>query len=185
MKSALLALLFLVTPTAFAANAELAALAAADQAVRMGQPDSSSDEARRIRVMELLATGAVDSPRDKFNAGLILQHTGLEFCNGQLRSSSAENYLLASLLFTEALRGGVDEARYLIAASTDRYLGFTTGKQRYGTNRVIDQDSGEERLVPIDRTVSDAERATYGVPPLAELLVKWPEQTSSANADSP
>ena len=58
-------------------NTELAAIAAEDQAVRMGKDDTASDDARRRRVMELLATGAVATPQDKFNAGLVLQHTGL------------------------------------------------------------------------------------------------------------
>jgi len=176
------ALLLLATQVA-ANNPELAAMAADDQAVRAGKADTSSDDARRQRVMALLAEGAVTSPRDKFHAALILQHTGMEFCDGQLRSLSAENYLLASLLFAEALKGGIDDARYLVAASTDRYLSVTTGMQRYGTNRVFDQETGEEQLVPIDRTTSDADRAKYGVPTLADLLAKWPEQKRAVSRE--
>jgi len=177
MQVALIALLLsLSSAVAFASNAELSRLAAEDQAVRSGKADTSSDEARRIRVMELLAAGDVATPQDKFNAGLVLQHTGLEFCEGRLRSISPENYLLANYLFVEALDGGFEDARGMVAASMDRYLSFTSGVQRYGTNRIVDQSTGEELLVPIDRSVSDEERRKYGVPPLNELLEKWREQ---------
>lgn len=163
-------------------NTELAAIAAEDQAVRMGKDDTASDDARRRRVMELLATGAVATPQDKFNAGLVLQHTGLTFCDGTLTSLSAENYLLAHELLKAAMAGGVKEAPQLVAATIDRYLSFTEGTQKYGTNRVIDQETGEEQLVPIDRSVTDAERARYGVPPLDSLLARWPEAARPAGA---
>lgn len=156
-------------------NTELATLAAEDQAVRMGKADASSDDARRRRVIELLALGQVATPQDKFNAGLVLQHTGLTLCDGTLTSLSAENYLLAHELFKAAMAEGVAGAPGLVAATIDRYLSFTVGTQKYGTNRIIDQDTGEEQLVPIDRSVSDAERARYGVPPLDSLLARWPE----------
>jgi hypothetical protein len=55
-------------------------------------------------------------------------------------------------------------------------LSFTVGHQKYGTNRVYDQTTGKEALVPIDRSVPDSERAKYGVAPLADLLKQWPEQ---------
>lgn len=157
-------------------NDLLSELAKEDQAVRAGKADASSDDERRRKVLELLAAGQVLTPRDKFNAGLILQHTGLVLCDGKLTSLSAENYLLAHFLFKDALASGVSDAAYLTAASIDRYLSFTEGWQMYGTNRIIDQTTGDELLVPIDRTVSDEERARYGVPPLRELLDQWREQ---------
>jgi hypothetical protein len=50
------------------------------------------------------------------------------------------------------------------------------GQQKYGTNRLYNQTTGKEELVPIDRSVPDSERAKFGVPPLAELLKQYPEQ---------
>ena len=41
---------------------------------------------------------------------------------------------------------------------------------------MFDQDSGKEFLVPIDRSVTDAERKKHGVPSLKELLERWPEK---------
>ncbi|MFT4178783.1 MAG: hypothetical protein QM612_04865 [Thermomonas sp.] len=177
MKIASFLLLCLLSFAAWADNAELAQLAVEDQAVRMGGTDPRSDDARRERVLQIMAGGGVASPKDKFNAALVLQHTGLAFCDGQLKSLSAENYLLAHFLFKEAMQGGIKEANYLVAASIDRYLSFTKGQQRYGTNRVIDQTTEKEMLVPIDRSVTDEERALYGVPPLEELLRQYPEQS--------
>jgi len=48
-------------------------------------------------------------------------------------------------------------------------------EQKYGTNRFINQKTGKEELAPIDRATTDAERARYGVPPLADLLERYPE----------
>ena len=167
--------------TAIASNhAELVELARQDQAVRMGEDDPSSDDARRQRVIELLARGEVRTPRDRLHAALVLQHTGLFECAGELRSTSPENYLLAHHLARAAFDAGEADAGHLGAATIDRYLGFTQGIQRYGTNRIIDQDSGEELLIPIDRSVSDEERARYGVPPLAELLERFRERGAAS-----
>jgi len=40
-----------------------------------------------------------------------------------------------------------------------------------------------QEFPPIDRSVSDEERAKYGVPPLTELLKAYPEQ-AKRNTDS-
>ncbi|MCU0638769.1 MAG: hypothetical protein MUF59_02725 [Candidatus Krumholzibacteria bacterium] len=180
----ILALLMATGRPAWAENGELARLAREDQSVRAGSEDLSSDDERRRRVLELLAEGLVVTPTDKFNAGLVLQHTGLVFCGEDLKSQSVENYLLAHFLFKQALAGGMKEAAYLAAASIDRYLSFALGFQMYGTNRIIDPVTGKEYLVPIDRAVTDEERALYGVPALRELLQKWPEQPKTARPDS-
>jgi len=127
-------------------------------------------------VFSLLASGQVDSPVDKMRAGLILHHTELDVNNEQLVSKSPENYLLAHFLFKEAYNDGLEKAAFLVAASIDRYLGHTKGCQKYGTNLVVNMETGEMELVPIDRTVADTERAKYDVPPLGELLSKYPEQ---------
>ncbi len=72
----------------------------------------------------------------------------------------------------------------LVAATMDRYLAFTEGYQKYGTNFVFNQKTGKEELVPIDRNVPDSERARYGVPPLAELLKQFPEHSAPKKPDA-
>jgi hypothetical protein len=183
----LLATLVLLTAPALALadHARLQELARQDQAVRMGQDDPSSDDARRHEVFRILAAGGPLTPQDQLHAGLVLQHTGLTYCDGKLTSLSAENYLFAHHLFLGAMEGGVEAAAQLAAAAIDRYLSFTVGTQRYGTNRIINQETGREELVPVDRSVTDEERRRFGVPPLAELLRRFPEQARPAESAAP
>jgi hypothetical protein len=181
-----LAYLLWATPWLFGQNPELKTLADEDQASRQGKKVSRTDEDRIKIVLELLAKGVVQTPEDKFNAALVLQHTPLDFCNERMVSKSAGNYLLAHYLAQQSFEAGFDKARTLVAATMDRYLSFTVGHQKYGTNRIYDQKTGKEILVPIDRSVPDSERAKYGVPPLAQLLKTYPgqvkEDTSAAAA---
>lgn len=173
--------LLLACKAAQADNPELLRLALADQADRTERPEGGwDDETRRRRVIELLATDAVKTPRDKLHAALILQHTAVHICEGQLRSISPENYLLAHHLARSAWQAGFQDARLMVAQTIDRYLSFTEGRQKYGTNRLVDLDSGEEYLPYIDRSVTDAERAELGVPPLDTLLKATPERAPPA-----
>jgi len=156
-----------------------------DQAVRCDAPCPESvkkiartDDDRRRIVLEIIAKGELKGAEDKFDAAVILQHTGATFCEGRLVSYSAENYLLAHFLFQSAYDAGYKDALYFIAAAMDRYLSMTEGTQKYGTNREFDQKTGKEEWVPIDRKTTDAERAKYGIAPLAELLKKYPEQAT-------
>jgi hypothetical protein len=96
-------------------------------------------------------------------------------CEGRIISKGAYNYLLGHYLAKEAYEGGFQPAQLLVAQSIDRYMSMTEGRQKYGTNRFINQKTGKEEWTPIDRSVPDSERAKYGVPPLAELLKQWPE----------
>jgi hypothetical protein len=180
--------LFLYAPLALLAqNAELKKLAEQDQAVRMLPPEESSkvdwhDSERVERVLEFLAKDMVQTPQDKFYAALILDHTPLDFRDGKVVAKSPYNYLLAHYLAKQAFEAGYNDARTMVAQTLDRYLSFTTGKQKYGTNRIIDQKTGKEELVPIDRSTPDSERAKYGVPPLAKLLATWPEHSEQKPA---
>jgi hypothetical protein len=170
-----------VAPQALAQNLELKKLAQQDQAVRMLPPEEASkvnwhDDDRVQLVLEFLAKGTVQTPEDKLYAALILDHTPLGFCDDRVVAKSPYNYLLAHYLAKESFAAGYKDARFMVAQTMDRYLSFTVGHQKYGTNRVYNETTGKEELVPIDRNVPDSERAKYGVPPLAELLKTWPEQ---------
>jgi hypothetical protein len=168
--------LFLFVSAALCQNALLAELAKEDQDARTGAKITRTDEERIKIVLSLIGQGELKVPQDKFNAGLVLQHTPFTFCDKKLVSTSPDNYLLAHHLFKTAYEAGHKDSRYLVAASIDRYLNMTEGYQKYGTQRMINQETGKEELAPIDRKTTDAERAKYGVPPLAELLKKFPEQ---------
>jgi hypothetical protein len=171
-----------ISTHSFAQNSELKKLAEQDRAVRMLPPEEASkvdwhDDDHVQQVLEFLAKGTVQTPEDKFYAALILQHTPLiTSCEGRIVAKSPYNFLLAHYLAKQSFEAGYKPAGNLVAQTIDRYLSFTVGHQKYGTNQVYDQTTGKEVLVPIDRSVSDSERAKYGVAPLAELLKQWPEQ---------
>lgn len=168
--------LSLAAAESYGQNPLLRELAKEDQDSRSGKGIARTDAERVKIVLALIAQDALKLPEDKFNAALILQHTGLTFCDKRLVSVSPDNYLLAHHLFKSAFEAGYKDARYMVATSIDRYLSFTEGYQKYGTSRVNNQETGKEELVPIDRKTPDSERAKYGVPPLSELLKQFPEQ---------
>lgn len=172
----LLVLSLAASAEARADNPELARLALQDQSDRAEKEGEWDDDARRRRVLELLATGAVATPKDKLNAALILQHTPGAICEGKLKSLSPENYLLAHHLAKAALVAGLDEAKTMVAVTIDRYLSFTEGRQLYGTSQLVDIESGETYLPEIDRSISDEERAKLGIPPLVTILKQAPER---------
>jgi hypothetical protein len=167
---------FLTAAGAYGQNPLLRELAKEDQDSRSGKEVARTDQERIKIVLALIGQDALKLPEDKFNAALVLQHTGLTFCDKRLVSFSPDNYLLAHHLFKSAFEAGYKDARFLVASSIDRYLSFTEGYQKYGTSRVNNQETGKEELVPIDRKTPDSERAKYGVPPLAELLKQYTEQ---------
>jgi hypothetical protein len=151
---------------------ELRSLFQDDQNARLGdsdEPTGPADQRRRLRVCELLAEGAVRTAEDQFHAAMILNHTSLKFCGDDMVSASPENYYLGHCLAASSLEKGHEEARLLVAQTIDRYSYYTTGQQKYGTHRTIDFETGQEILAPVDSTVTDQERAKYGVPALADL----------------
>jgi hypothetical protein len=156
-------------------NAELKKLVVIDQQMRQNDTLDMEpiDKKHRAIVISKLANGLIKTNQDKFNASLILQHTALTFCNGKLVSISPENYLLAHELTKSAFEAGDKSVAYMTAVTYDRYLLYTEGYQKYGTQRVNDELTGEEIWAPIDPNTSDKERKKYNVPPLSELLKKY------------
>ena len=165
--AALLISLSITSTEARGQNLLLRELAKEDQDSRTGKNVVRTDAERVKIVLAQIGQGALKIPEDNFNAALVLQHTGLTFCEKRLVGVSPDNYLLAHYLSNSAFEAGYKDARYLVAASIDRYLSFTEGYQKYGTQRVPNQETEKEEWVPIDRKTSDSERAKYRVPPLS------------------
>lgn len=143
--------------------------------IALRQSDSNdpleiSDRVRRKKVLQLLAEDKIVTDNDKFHAAYILNHTGLVFCDGSVKSVSAENYYLAYQLAKSSFENGNEEARYFTAAFYDRYLLYTKGFQKYGTQRVFEDN--QELWAPIDPLTTDEEREHYGIESLKELLKK-------------
>ena len=162
-----------------AQNALLAQLMKEDQASRTGDSVARSDEDRIQLVLKEIGSGHVRTPEDQFNAALVLDHSPMTFRNERLVAVSPHDYLLAHFLAKSAFERGNQNARQLVAQTIDRYLSMTAGYQKYGTNRFINQKTGQEELAPIDRNTTDAERAVYGIQSLAELLKQYPEAPRS------
>ena len=193
MRSILMALAFTIVmalqtaPTGVAPdNLELNQMYKLDQSEREGaNVDWTAlyrhDMERRARLKHLLESGGVQSAADYFHAAMIYQH-------GQ----TPDDYLLAHLLAVTAISKGSKEARWLSAATMDRYLRSIWQPQVYGTQstRSSDKepwthDSMNENLV------SDSMRAALCVVSLSkqrEDFAKagtngFPGRTSIENCD--
>ncbi len=145
-------------------NPELIRIYREDQADRSGEPDQIDwlavgprDHARKARVAEILAAGGARTSDDYFSAAMVYQH-----------GDSVEDFQRAHDLAAKAveLDPTNDTAKWLAAAAEDRYLMNLGKPQRYGTQ--FRKTNGKWELYQVDPSVTDEERARWGVPPLAE-----------------
>ena len=144
-------------------NRELWSIMEADQADRESTPAdvkaaAERDRTRRKQVATLIAAAGLKTSMDHFNAALVMQH-----------GENSDDYRKAHDLALRAveLDSTNDSAKWLAAASQDRYLHSIGKPQIYGTQ--FRQVNGVWVLDPIDETaVTDAERARWHVPPLAD-----------------
>ncbi|HEV2105282.1 MAG TPA: hypothetical protein VGU27_06080 [Candidatus Eisenbacteria bacterium] len=171
-----------------AALRELRTLAKADREARTPphEPDPAVDEVRQQRVLALLAAGEVREPEAQEDAALVLQHSGLTICGDKLTAVSRDNYLLAHLLAKAAAERGRRSARLLAADALDRWLVFSGKPQKYGTQTVFDPRTNRMVVPPVDSATTDAERARWGVEPLAMFLKRYhDENPDSADTAAP
>lgn len=142
------------------------------------------DKKHREQIYQLLAENKLVTPNDKVRAAWILQHTAAKYCEGELTSLSPENFLLAYKLSSTALgqltqQNDTATIRKLnvprvIALNYDRYLLYSFGYQKFGTQFVFDDTAGEMLLAPVDTSLStDEERSRFNVEPLDQLLAKY------------
>jgi hypothetical protein len=149
-------------------NQELARLFSEDQADRQTKDAKPvdwravgrRDEARLARVMELYRTSQLRTGSDYFHAAIILQH-----------GRKPEDYLLCHELCVAAVFDiGANEksdwvplAKWLAAASEDRFLLSVHRPQRFGT-----QFGKGGRRARMQEGVSDELRKMWNVPTLAQ-----------------
>jgi hypothetical protein len=144
---------------------ELARIFEEDQGDRMpggGKPIDwrvvgPRDRKREARVRELYEAGSLRTGKDFYRAAMVLQH-----------ASRPEDYLLAHEFCLAALAKGDQAARWLAAATEDRYLMNVGRPQRFGTQYRSDGPDRPMRLYEIGPGVTDALRRELGVPSLAE-----------------
>jgi hypothetical protein len=115
------------------------------------------DDARLARTRELYAAGGLHTGADWWHAALILQH-----------SSEADDYLLAHEMSVAAVVRGEENAKWLVAATEDRFLMKIGRKQRFGTQYEPGDEPGKYRLAATDAQVTDELRAVLNAPSLAE-----------------
>lgn len=152
-------------------NEELTALYKADKQERIDQPKTNTPEykamrvrdlQRRERVMAMAAANRLQTAEDYYHAAHIMNH-------GDTIDDARDAHLFA----LRASELGHRPARWLAAASYDRWQMYQGKPQKYGTNYVY--DGREDRLWDVDPTTTDEERASWDVPPLAEQIRKAQE----------
>jgi tetratricopeptide (TPR) repeat protein len=150
-------------------NPELERLYREDQGDRAGDLGGTDwkavarrDEERRKRVLEILEKGGAKEAGDYIHAAMVLQH-----------GASPEDYDRANRWASKAVELDPDYpgARWLAAASKDRYLMWSGKPQLYGTQFKKDKD-GPWYLWQVDPAVTDEERARWDVPPLARAKAR-------------
>ncbi|SEW24268.1 hypothetical protein [Luteibacter sp. 329MFSha] len=130
-------------------NAEIERLYRQDQEIRQKPPAdwsevSRSDEARRKRTRELIASGSLHTGEDFKEAAFIMQH-----------GTTSDDYLLAHSLALAAMAKGESSAAWIAAATLDRFLWSKNLPQIYGTQSKDDGKGGETSQPYNDNLVND------------------------------
>jgi hypothetical protein len=84
-------------------------------------------EARKQRVRTMLANGDLKTGEDFYDAAFVFQH-----------GKTAEDYLFAHVLAMDAVVKGYDAAKWIAAATLDRYLQIIHQAQVFGTQYPLD-----------------------------------------------
>jgi hypothetical protein len=113
--------------------------------------------------------GPIRTPRNLVYAAYIFQH-----------GTCPDHYSLGNRLAQVAMESGYKEAKWIYAATFDRYLMSLNELQRFGTQYTW--INGEFTLYPVDPETTDAERALYNVPPLSESMRNRPSTSSGSIA---
>lgn len=108
------------------------------------------------RVRELYRFGALETAHTRFLAARVLA-----------QSAEPSDHELALALALAANEADLPATRRMVALAQDRVLLGQGLPQRFGTQCVRDRD-GRFALYRVDPRTSDAERARWSVPPLAE-----------------
>ena len=146
-------------------SAELARLFADDQADRTPPPGRQidwdvvgpRDSVRLARVKQMCRSQSLTTGVDYYHGAMVLQH-----------AHAPEDYLLAHELCIIALSKGVEPAKWLAAASEDRFLVNIGRPQRFGTQYHADVRGKNWHLHPVDPEFSDGMRRAFNVPTLSE-----------------
>ena len=154
-------------------NSELQDLFRADQADRVNHPAYDTpeywalrgrDSERRQRLQSIVESVGLNEPEDFYRAAWILNH-----------GESVEEIWQAHILAKHAAERGFRQARWLAAATYDRWLMYQGKPQKYGTQIV--PDGKRQRVWEVEPGTTDTERAEWDVPSLAEMERRAEEVT--------
>lgn len=140
---------------------------------------------RQATLRTMLAAGQITSGDDFMDAAYIFQH-----------GTTPEDFLFAHILAMEAMARGTASAKFIAAATLDRYLQFTKQPQIFGTQYILDPThpvhaagapfpSGRTLEPYNENFLSDSVRTDFCVPTLAQQeqniamfnAGKWPRET--------
>ena len=158
-------------------NEELARLYQEDQSDRQpkdGKPIDwkvvePRDKEREKRVKELYSTNQLRTGADYYHVAMVLQH-----------ASAAEDYLLAHELCVVAISKGDERAKWLAAASEDRFLMQIGRPQRFAT-QFRSVGNSPMRLYETDQGVTDELRRVLNVPTLAQAKEREARMNTKKN----
>ncbi|NIR48489.1 hypothetical protein GWO43_20385 [candidate division KSB1 bacterium] len=114
------------------------------------------DAQRRRQLLEIIENNGLSAPEDYYHAAMVFQH-----------GETVVEIQLAHTLAKHGAELGYRPARWLAAASLDRWLMYQGKPQKYGTQVV--PDGKKQRVWDVDPTTTDRDRAKWDVPPLAEM----------------
>lgn len=123
------------------------------------------DRARRRKTYAIIENGGLKVSEDFYHAALIFQH-----------GETSDDYNKANELAQKAMEMGDDRAKWLYAATLDRWLLSIGRAQKFGTQFERNESGDWELAQPIDDSVTDEERARYNVPPFSEALKVYKEK---------
>jgi hypothetical protein len=154
-------------------SSELQDLFSADRDERTYHPEYGTpeywllreqDAQRRKRLKAIIESSGLKEPEDYYHAAWILNH-----------GESVEEIWQGHILAQEAVKLGLGRARWLAAATYDRWLMYQGKPQKYGTQIV--PDGKRQRVWDVEPATTDAERAEWDVPSLAEMERRAEEVT--------
>jgi hypothetical protein len=150
-------------------NPELARMYAEDQSDRRDaekigwEKISQRDEVRLARAKAIYRADGLKTGGDYYHTAMILQH-----------SHESTDYLLAHELCIVAIGKGEERAKWLAAATEDRFLMDIGRPQRFGTQYRPEPpgSDGPIRLYKVDDAVTDGLRREFKAPSIAEARAK-------------
>ncbi len=121
------------------------------------------DKERQNRTLEILESGELEAV-DYYHAAMVFQHS--------------DNIKKAISLAKRSMNMGYEDAKWLFAAATDRYLVERGEKQKYGTQFKV-SDSKTIEPYPVNEKTPDSEREKYNVPPIGKKIKELKEYYSA------